>query len=73
MPDTEPKWTIVVDRERCMGSGLCVMYAAATFAHDDEAKAIVIDPVGDSLEQIRIAVEACPTSSLRLVIDDEGA
>ena len=56
-----------------MGSGLCVMYAANTFAHDDDAKAIVIDPTGDQIEAIRTAVEACPTRALQLVLNDEGA
>jgi ferredoxin len=56
-----------------MGSGMCVMYAPATFAHDDQTKAIVLDPQGDPIDQIRIAVEACPTGALRLETDEEGA
>jgi ferredoxin len=63
---------ISVDRERCLGSGLCIVYAPNTFAHDDEAKAVVVDPTGDPVEAIRNAVEACPTSALRLVDDREG-
>lgn len=58
---------IVVDREICMGSGLCVVYAPNTFEHDDETKAVVRDPVGDPLEAIRTAVDACPTGALSLV------
>jgi ferredoxin len=72
MPDPERTPTIVVDRELCMGSGMCIVYAANTFAHDDETKAIVIDPKGDSIDAIRIAVEACPTGALRLISEDEG-
>ena len=60
---------IVIDRDVCMGSGLCLVYASATFAHDDEAKAVVIDPVGDPPDALLIAVEACPTGALRLVED----
>jgi ferredoxin len=63
--------TITVDRERCMGSGMCVVYAPGTFAHDDQAKAIVVDPAGDAIDMIRTAVEACPTSALRLLEDKE--
>ena len=44
MPEEAPGWSIVVDRECCMGSGVCVMYAPGTFAHDDQAKAIVPRP-----------------------------
>ena len=63
---------IVVDRELCMGSGMCIVYASGTFAHDEETKAIVVDPAGDPIEAIRNAVQACPTSALRLVNDDNG-
>jgi ferredoxin len=73
MPDPERPPTIVVDRELCMGSGMCIVYAANTFAHDDETKAIVIDPKGDTIEAIRIAVEACPTGALRITSDEEGS
>jgi ferredoxin len=71
MPDEGAVPKIVVDRELCMGSGMCIVYAANTFAHDDETKAVVIDPTGDSIDAIRNAVQACPTSALKLVTDDE--
>jgi ferredoxin len=54
-----------------MGSGMCIVYAPGTFAHDDEVKAIVVDPMGDAIDTIRIAVEACPTGALSLTSDDE--
>jgi ferredoxin len=72
MPDGEPTVSIVVDRELCMGSGMCIIYAPNTFAHDDETKATVVDPTGDPLDAIRNAVQACPTSAIRLVTDDEN-
>jgi ferredoxin len=62
---------IVVDRDLCMGSGMCIVYAPNTFAHDDETKAVVIDPSGDPIEAIRNAVQACPTSAITLVTDDQ--
>jgi ferredoxin len=65
-------WTITVDRERCMGSGMCIVYAPGTFAHDDQAKAIVVDPAGDAFDVIRTAVEACPTSALTLEREQEA-
>jgi ferredoxin len=74
MPETAPP-TIVVDRELCMGSGMCIVYAPGTFAHDEETKAVVVDPAGDPIEAIRNAVQACPTSAIRILNDenDEGA
>jgi ferredoxin len=64
VPDTP---TIVVDRDTCIGSGMCLMFAPGTFAQDDEAKSYVLDPEGDSPEDIAGAVDACPTRALRLV------
>jgi len=64
---------VVVDRELCMGSGMCIVYAPGTFAHDDETKAIVVDPEGDPIDAIRNAVQACPTSAITLVTENEGA
>ena len=82
MPDANaarPVAGIVVDRELCMGSGMCIVYAPNTFAHDDETKAVVIDPAGDPIDAILNAVQACPTSAIKIVNDenddlkDEGA
>jgi ferredoxin len=75
MPDSDAVPTIVVDRELCMGSGMCIVYAPGTFAHDEETKAVVVDPAGDPIEAIRNAVQACPTSAIRILNDenDEGA
>ena len=61
--------SIVADRERCIGSGMCVTYAASTFAQDAEAKVVVLDPQGDDPDAVRAAVEACPTGALAI---DEG-
>jgi ferredoxin len=66
MPEAGPAWSIEVDRELCMGSGMCIVYAPGTFAHDEHTKAVVVDPAGDPIDAIRNAVQACPTSALRL-------
>ena len=72
MPDNPGDWVIAIDRYVCMGSGMCVVYAPETFAHDDEAKAFVADPTGNSLDTIRVAVEACPTGALTLTPQQRG-
>lgn len=59
---------VTVDRGRCVGSGMCVVYAPATFEHDETAKAVVVDPAGDPFEVVEGAVEACPTSALSLTV-----
>jgi ferredoxin len=61
--------SITVDRELCMGSGMCMVYAPGTFAHDDEAKAVVVDPEADGPDALQAALEACPTGALRMEAD----
>jgi ferredoxin len=61
------EWEIIVNREVCMGSGMCFLYAPNTFDVDDEAKSVVKKVDGDPILAIRTAVEACPTRALRLV------
>jgi ferredoxin len=55
-----------------MGSGMCIMYAPGTFAHDGQTKAVVIDDAGDPVDRIRVAVEACPTGALTIVEQEQG-
>jgi ferredoxin len=71
VPDASAPLSVLVDRELCMGSGVCITYAPNTFAHDGETKAVVLDVSTDSVESIRSAVEACPTGALTLT-DTEG-
>jgi ferredoxin len=58
---------VQVDRDVCMGSGMCVVYASEWFDIDDEAKAVFTKGGDTSLDSVRTAVEACPTGALTLV------
>lgn len=64
---------VTVDRELCIGSGNCVVYAPGAFAQDDEAKAYVLDTDDspEDLDAVRTAVEACPTQALRWTADPD--
>lgn len=62
---------IDVDREACIGSGVCLVYAPGTFVHDDDAKAVVVYDATDDLEAVQNAVQGCPTRALRLIVDEE--
>ncbi|MGY1773956.1 ferredoxin [Blastococcus sp. SYSU D00813] len=57
---------VVIDREACLGTGMCIVYAPQTFAHDDETKAVLQDPPHDSADEVAGAVEACPMGALAL-------
>jgi ferredoxin len=55
-----------------MGSGVCIAFAPATFTHDAETKAVVLDPAEDSEADIEAAAEACPTGAITRA-NKEGA
>jgi ferredoxin len=57
---------IKIDRDVCMGSGQCSLYAPGTFGLDAMSVAIVTDSNGDSDEDIQLACEMCPTGAITL-------
>lgn len=61
---------VTVDRDRCVGSGNCLFWAPGTFDLDDEGISVVIDPVGDDEEVVRVAVEGCPTRAITIAGED---
>ena len=60
---------ITIDREVCIGSGNCTFFAPATLDLDDDLKAVVVDPDGDSAEDIAAAAEGCPVKAITLQPD----
>ena len=66
MSEGELPYTIEIDRDVCLGSGMCQVYAPGTFELDEHAKSTVADPAGDPLDQIRIAAEACPVRAITI-------
>lgn len=62
---------IRVNRDLCMGSGQCTVYAPGTFGQDESTIAMVIDPDGSSEAEIRDAISACPTGALSVAGEDE--
>jgi len=57
---------IEIDRDRCVGSGNCLFWAPGTFDLDDQGLSVVIDPVGDDEDAIRVAADGCPTRAISI-------
>ncbi len=53
-----------------MGSGRCLVYAAGTFGHDEQGKAVVTDSAADPMDTIRVAAQARLISAIQLSVDD---
>ena len=57
---------IIIDRDRCVGSGNCAFWAPATFDIDVEGLSVVVDPTGDDDDRIRVAAEGCPSKAITI-------
>ncbi len=64
---------IVIDHDKCEGTGNCVYWAPGTFDLDDEGQSMVLDPPGDDEQRIRVAAEGCPMRAISVEVVDEPA
>jgi ferredoxin len=61
---------VAVDRERCIGAGMCVLTAPAVFDQDSaEAVVVLLDesPPETDRPAVEQAVERCPAAVIRLL------
>lgn len=65
------KYTVTVDRAKCIGAASCVAIAAKTFKLDQEQKAVVITQNGDNDDDLLLAAQSCPTGAI-IVVDEKG-
>lgn len=59
-----PQLHIEVDHDRCVGNGMCLTFAPGVFQHNARRQSEVVDPEGDTLEDILVAAENCPTAAI---------
>jgi len=75
-PTVQQVWEVVVkiriDRDACIGEGLCVNTAPGVFDLDEEEKSYVVDPNGADEATIREAAEACPVQAIILEDEETG-
>jgi ferredoxin len=64
------KYQIKVIRKLCIGAASCVAVSPAVFQLDKDNKAIVPDGATDTMENILMAAQSCPTKAI-VVIDTE--
>lgn len=63
--------TVAVDRDTCVGNGICVALAPRAFVLDNKMKATVVNPEGESYEALLAAAESCPVQAIYLSSDGE--
>ncbi|MFF4969754.1 ferredoxin [Streptomyces sp. NPDC001037] len=64
---------VIVDRNRCIGAGLCVLSAENVFEHDEDGLTVLLAarPGEAQYAAVREAVALCPSGALTL--SEEGA
>ncbi len=62
------KWKVTVDRDACIGDGVCESLCPDVFKLDDEGLSEVLKPeIDDSLyDCVKEAVEACPAECITM-------
>lgn len=63
---------IIIETEKCRGHSNCEAIAPDVFEIDDNFKAFVVDPAGDSDELIVKAAKACPKLAIALEHETTG-
>jgi len=59
---------VLIDRQKCVGSAMCVAIAPGTFVMDGEGKAIVKPHSTEEADRLMRAAEECP--ALAVIIED---
>jgi ferredoxin len=64
---------VIVDREKCVAAGQCVIEAEDVFDQSDEDGVVVLlqeSPPADRLEAVRRAAELCPSMAITVTEDE---
>jgi len=66
------KLKICIDREQCIGDGICANEAPETFELDDDQLAFVKAEIGDDTDTIVAAAGSCPLDIITVEDGETG-
>jgi len=66
------KYKVIIDKDKCIGSGACVNLASLTFKLGIGGKVELIDQDGNSDEEKTIAASACPVMAIKIINSATG-
>lgn len=66
------RYKVVIDKDKCIGTGSCVNLSSLTFRLGIDGKAELIDQDGNSDEEKLLAASACPMSAIKVINSETG-
>ena len=64
-PVAKDDWTVTVDKNLCIGAGVCTAIAAQSFELDAEGKAIITAGIDqETKDAVLDAAKACPVAAI---------
>lgn len=66
------KYKVKVIRSLCIGAASCTAISPATFALDNENKAVIEEGSTDSADNILMAAQSCPTKAIVITDIETG-
>ena len=60
---------VLVNMEKCIGSGMCTIISPSVFRLDDDGSLIILknQAAEEEIESVKDAVACCPVGAIRLV------
>ncbi|MEU3193986.1 ferredoxin [Streptomyces sp. NPDC006992] len=66
------RWHVEVDRDLCVGSGMCVSSAPEAFRLDAARRSRSVAPDREPAEEVLAAAEGCPVEAISLTLAGTG-
>ncbi|WP_326690642.1 MULTISPECIES: ferredoxin [unclassified Streptomyces] len=66
------RWHVEVDRDVCIGSGMCVGGAPEDFRLDGARQSHPVTPDRDPSETVLAAAESCPVEAIVITLAETG-
>ena len=64
-PVAKDDWSVYVDKDLCIGAGVCTAIASKSFELDNEGKAIILQGIDqEDKEAILDSAKACPVAAI---------
>ncbi len=62
------RYTMIIDRNACIGAATCIALAPRAYVLDEEAKAIFLETAGEESDDALLdAAKGCPVAAIKII------